>query len=306
MFSSILVPLDRSSTAEQAIPWAMSIARPGNARVHLVQVHVLYSLEQPLSPWERIRPELDARHLQNEQDYLDAVALMLRLSSTTPVNAKVLSGSTLLTRTVADRIITESEHSDLIVIASHGRAPAMRIAMGSVADELVRRSPVPVLVTKVSERPVDLLAEEPLDHILVPLDGSRNSEEALEPAMQLIRQMSARCTLMRAIPERGSSDDFTVARMYLDRHADVFARQHIEVETCLLVGRPAETIMHAAVTEGANLIALSTRGLGGIARMSLGSVADRLMRESPIPLLVCSSENRPANVENRSLIEQKA
>jgi nucleotide-binding universal stress UspA family protein len=93
--------------------------------------------------------------------------------------------------------------------------------------------------------------------------------------------------------------------MYLDRHADALANEHVDAETCLLVGKPAESILHAAATEGADLIVLSTHGLGGISRLSFGSVADRLMRESPIPLLVCGPHNRRAEVEHRVVAQQK-
>ena len=61
MYLSLLVPLDRSSFAEQALPLALSIARRANARLDLVEVHALYALEDPTAAWVPFEPEREAK-----------------------------------------------------------------------------------------------------------------------------------------------------------------------------------------------------------------------------------------------------
>jgi nucleotide-binding universal stress UspA family protein len=88
MYRSLLVPLDRSSFAEQALPLALSIARRASARLDLVAVHALYALEDPTAGWARFEPERDAERKQQEKLYLDATAKWL--ISMSPVSATAL------------------------------------------------------------------------------------------------------------------------------------------------------------------------------------------------------------------------
>jgi hypothetical protein len=74
MYRSLLVPLDRSSFAEQALPLALSIARRAKARLDLAEVHALYALEHPTAGWVPFEPERDAERKRQEQLYLDATA----------------------------------------------------------------------------------------------------------------------------------------------------------------------------------------------------------------------------------------
>src|ERR1700733_683830 len=105
MYLSLLVPLDRSSFAEQALPLALSIARRANARLDLVEVHALYAQEAPHAGWVPFEPERDAECQQQEQLYLDATAKWATAVSSVPATAGVLSGSTVLPETVATSIL---------------------------------------------------------------------------------------------------------------------------------------------------------------------------------------------------------
>jgi nucleotide-binding universal stress UspA family protein len=123
MYPSLLVPLDRSSFAEQALPLALSIARRANARLDLVEVHALYALEDPTAGWVPFEPERDAECKQQEQLYLDATAKWVTSVSPVSATAGVLSGSAVLPATVADSILERARagKSDLIVMTSTTR-----------------------------------------------------------------------------------------------------------------------------------------------------------------------------------------
>jgi len=297
MYLSVLVPLDRSSFAEQALPLASSIARRANARLDLVEVHALYALEDPHAGWAPFEADRDAQCKQQEQLYLDATARLTTCVSAVVATAGVLSGSAVLPETVADSILERARtgKADLIVMATHGRGPLSRFGFGSVADQLIRRAPMPVLLVRPSEKPARTTPEPVLENILIPLDGSKLAEQVLEPAAELAQLMEARLSLLRVVEFRSSSGDRGAASLpdrseqerYLERVAARLREQGLQVGTRVVVARhAAEAILEEARVHGADLIALATHGRGGLKRLLLGSVADRLIRGAALPILV--------------------
>ncbi len=286
MYLSVLVPLDRSSLAEQALPLALRIAQAANARLDLVEVHVLYALEDPKAGRLPIEPDEDAKCRQHEQLYLDATARWVASMAPVSVTTGVLSGSAVLPETVADSILERARagQADLIVMATHGRGQLSRFGLGSVADELIRRASMPILLLRPSNKASGAMPAPILDNILIPLDGSSLGEQALEPALDLARLMEARCTLLRVIEMQSSVPE---AEAYLKHVAKRIREQGVEVRTRVVVaGNAAEAILQESVAQASNLIALATHGRGGIKRVLLGSVADRLVRAATVPVLV--------------------
>jgi len=286
MLLSLLVPLDRSSFAEHSLPLALSIARRAKARLDLVEVHALYALDDPTAGRSSFEPELDAECKQQEQLYLDATAQWVASVSPVSVTTNVLSGSTVLPETVADSILERARigEADLIVMTTHGRGPLNRFGLGSVADELVRRAPIPILLVRPGEKVPGLIPEPILDSILVPLDGSVLAEQVLAPALELARLMGAWCSLLRVVESGSSSAE---AEAYLERMAGRLREQGLQVRTRVLVARhAAETILDEAEVQGSHLIALATHGRGGLKRLLLGSVADKLIRAAAAPVLI--------------------
>ena len=295
MYRSILVPLDRSSLAEQALPLARSIAQRANSKLDLVEVHALYALEDPNAGWLPFDRDRDAECKQQEQLYLDATAKWMSSASPITVTAGVLSGSVVLAETVADSILERARtgNADLIVMTTRGRGVVSRFALGSVADELVRRAPIPVLLMRPTEKAPVVTAEPVIDHILIPLDGSPLAEQILEPALDLARLMEARCTLLRVVEARSSPGDRrepsekSQAEAYLKRVAKRLHEQGYRVRTQVVVARHAvEAILAEAAAQATNLIAVATHGRGGLNRLLLGSVADKLIRTAASPVLV--------------------
>jgi nucleotide-binding universal stress UspA family protein len=295
MFRSILVPLDRSSLAEQALPLARSIAQRANGKLDLVEVHTLYALEDPSAGWlpyDRVR---DAECRQQEQLYLDATAKSVGSASPLTVTAEVISGSAALAETVADSILERARigNADLIVMTTRGRGVVSRLALGSVADQLLRRAPIPILLMRPMEGVPAITSEPVLDNILILLDGSPLAEQILEPALDVARFMEARCTLLRVVEARSSPGDRleppekAQAEAYLERVAERLREQGYQVRTRVVVARHAvEAILAEAAAQASNLIALATHGRGGLNRLLLGSVADKLIRTATSPVLV--------------------
>src|SRR5437870_4795946 len=156
-----------------------------------------------------------------------------------------------------------------------------------VADTIVRSAEVPVLVVPPDrEHPA---ARKPM-RIMVPLDGSAIAEKALGPATELARSLQADLILLRVIEEhnpggRMHAEDVEhyIQKMLDGVHAAAPQRQ---VMSHVAWGSPSIAIAQAAVDLRADMIAMSTRGRGGLARALLGSTATATLQRSIVPLLL--------------------
>jgi nucleotide-binding universal stress UspA family protein len=205
---------------------------------------------------------------------------------------------------------------DLIVLSSHGRGAVARFWLGSIADKLVRTAPVPVLLARPPEQPAaaDLQHPVSLKHILVALGGNTVAERIVEPALAIGTLTGADYTLVRVVrpafphliahngtgagpsgsSELGKIDahNWHKAEDYLRVVADRLRARGAKVQTRVHVAeQPATAILKEAVQVGADLIALETHGRGA-SRLLIGSVADKVVRGSSIPVLVCRLPNQ--------------
>jgi nucleotide-binding universal stress UspA family protein len=305
-YQHIVVPLDGSAFAEAVLPYALSIAERGNGRVELVTVHeaepssgfVAFG-EAELTAW-RQRAEQGAR------EYLASVLERLGARGGENVSTHHLAGKPI---DALEQYMAESR-AGLVVMATHGHGAFSRAWLGSVADALVRRSRAPVLLIRPQESVdnVDLLAAPAFRHILVPLDGSPRAEEVLEYAVPLGMLAGAKYTLLRALPPATTisppvlSDVLAAeppppepqtlhsiaegASRELETVAGRLRERDLEVETVTVHFGAAAAIIAEAETRHVDLIAMSTRGRGGLQRLLLGSVADKVIRGAHCPILV--------------------
>jgi nucleotide-binding universal stress UspA family protein len=193
MLRSILVPLDSSVFGEQAVPWALSIARRTGARLELI--HVFETLTPNLAvPIRGTQCTWNAEIRDCRQAYLNTVVKRVAGQTSVAVTSALLDGcvvETLLNRMEAHRF-------DLAVMSTHGHGPLARFWLGSVADELLRWSPVPMLLVRPGQENSDS-AEPALRRVLIPLDGSPYAEKILDQAVELATCMQAEVLLLRVI-----------------------------------------------------------------------------------------------------------
>lgn len=285
---AILVPLDGSPLAEQGLAFAEAIARAARAKLRLALVH-----EPAAVPSGAVARAQLALH-RAEQTYLTGVRDRLKAAGLTDVTAVVLKGDP---RRALTRYADERD-PDLVVVASHGRGGLARAWFGSVAEYLARHVAGPVVVVHAREG----AAAGPVARILVALDGSKAAEAVLEPAAELARLCEAELLLRRVVePVPLPSDPIlpvTVAydvelteslerdaRDYLSGVVGRLKVAGVRVSGKALVGHGvARTLIDAAGEEQAGLVALTTRARTGLGR--LGSVADKVMRGAPCPVLL--------------------
>ncbi len=293
MYRSILVPLDGSLPSEQSLPYATALARRSGAELQLAYVHTplllgegtLYLGTPDVQLWE------------DEKKYLKSVVDRLQKVELNKVSAHVLEGP------IAD---TLQEHAlskgcDLVVMTTHGRGPVSRFWLGSVADQLVHRLPIPLLLIHTREE-IPLPATEPeVRNILVALDGTPTAEQILQPAGALGKLMGASCTLLRVVPsvvphvvytevavDTALADKLRAeARVYLQRVAESLRDQGFDVQTRIIAhAHPATAILNEVSSGEYDLLALETHGRRGLSRLFLGSVADKVVRGATVPVLV--------------------
>jgi nucleotide-binding universal stress UspA family protein len=299
MYRSLLVPLDGSSFAEQALPLAVEICARSGASLHLVLVHDSLAAVPRFGEPVFLDQSLDLASRRQEEEYLEAVARPL-------IGRGIVVVTRLIDGPVAHSLVnyTRASAIELVVLTTHGRGVFSRFWIGSVADRLVRQLEVPMLLL----RPHAARGAPPasmLRRILIPLDGSPLAEAVLEPATQLGDMLGAEYTLFRAvvlppplqlpypavmiIPEQTPVTSVLreQAQGYLDEMAHRLRSRGLRVETAVEVTTDSVSAISTwAERHGADLIALATHGYGGATRFLLGSVADKLVRSATVPIFV--------------------
>jgi nucleotide-binding universal stress UspA family protein len=214
-----------------------------------------------------------------------------------PLRVQMLEGLVpeTLTQEVAER------GADLVVMNAHGWGYVSRALIGSVSDYLMRHLNVPLLLMHSDRPPSDLTTEVACQRGLVCLDGSELSEAILPSALAIGRQWKSHFRLLRIVaPSYGwvqaqmaPADDqqvdqaTTAASTYLDVVAQPIRAASLRVETRVLTSRNiAADILHDADASRCDWIAISTHGRGGLSRLLLGSVADKVVRGAHTPVLV--------------------
>lgn len=281
MSLTILVPLDGSPLAARSLTFATHLASDGGG--HVVLAHVRESLHSDVHT--DYDPAHDVQQLRREG--LTATSFVYRAPSEDVAD-------------VLDLAIREAG-ADLVVMSTHGRGGLARSVFGSVANRLIQRAGVPVVLVPPhceasweSRRPSQLL---------VPLDGSPLAEQAIHHAAGFARLLDAEILLVRALSPAlhpryrddklilSSADSVEVedAWHYLSNAAEGLRSTGHTVTIRVLVGSPSVAIADAARTEGMDLIVMTTHGRGGLGRFLLGSVADGVLQRASMPVLLVRS-----------------
>jgi nucleotide-binding universal stress UspA family protein len=296
MVKTILIPLDGSDFAEEALPLGRVLAAKAGAEVHLV--HVV--LPEPDVDFKTPQEDLEWRERVRDgaERYLSAHAEAARAAGVSALTA-VLEGP------VADALLdyAAEQEVDLIALTSHGEGGVRRFWLGSVADALLRSGQVDVLVVRPWDETEERSAGEPrFARILVPLDGSEAAERALGPATELAERLGASLVALRVVPKpmeltsiygvpgvelRGERHQARVqeATAYVGAVAERISRAHVEGHVVESSGA-ADGIVDAARALEADLVVLTSRGHGEMTRLVIGSVADKVVRTTTRPVWV--------------------
>lgn len=279
----ILVPTDFSPACGRALERAVAVAARTGAELHVLHVQVLHRSKYG---WAAVPVIADVEKVIADlsRKDLDAAVQGIR----TPLVSEVMQSLE-----VGPAIVHYSgEHDiDLIVMGTHTRSDFSRMFLGSVAAEVVRESPVSVLVIG-AEHP---LPSDNYRHVLAPVDFSESSTLALRQAANIARGHEAKLTVMhvveppKAVPYismRESAEALHArATAALDSLLESVGLPPAAAQRLVVIGQPEREIVWHAREQRVDLLVMSTVGLSGLSRLLLGSTTERVLRNAPCAVL---------------------
>ncbi|MDQ5819607.1 MAG: universal stress protein [Actinomycetota bacterium] len=284
--TKILLATDGSEQAELAARTATDLAGKTSSELHVVHVPVLppEALHVPLILGTAALEELERRGRAR----LDELVGRLEASGGAVGGAHFRVGSP------AAEIVAQAEElgAGLVVLGSRGLGAMRRVLMGSVSDSVVRHAPCPTLVVR----------GEPLTFptkILLATDGSEEANLAASTAAELAKDTDSELHVIHvgqvvptflAATEEEPGRTVREARRTLDEQVQrIEAGHETEAQAHLRYGGVAEEVVALAEDIEAGLIAMGSRGRGGIRRALMGSVSERVVRHAHCAVLVVRS-----------------
>ncbi|WHZ15277.1 MAG: Universal stress protein family [Nitrospira sp.] len=295
LINRILVATDFSECARRAVEYGVYVARAWSAHVDLLYVvEVLRGLEFD-APFAD--PLLEGRRKE---------AVRLLGDQATRVKREGLGVDWHLREGIPSEQIGQAaleQRADLVVVGTHGRTGLDHIMLGSTAERVIKQAPCPVLTVRVAriheEKDVDV--PPCIRHLLVPVDFSSPSLDALEYAIQVVDRFGARLTLLHVLEPIYYDLELGLGRIeqevqkrthweaQLDGLAQVVRERGLAAESVVLGGIPSESIVTYAREQCCDLIVMGTHGRRGLTRLRYGSVAESVLRQAPCPVLTVKS-----------------
>jgi len=290
--NDILVARDFSSVSDRALRHALDLAARTGATLHLLHAEVLHEIEDRTE--DRLSPEdgVDALRDRLKKDGGASAEALDAVPVVAVERRDVSPGPALLS-------YADEEGIDLIAMGTHGRRGASRVLLGSVAEEVVRRAQQPVLTVRGEDKGRTPTPGS-MNRILVPVDFSDYSREALRHAHEWASLYGAQIDLLHVVVEdlhpafymggvksvydvEPNLDDKVKARLH--DFADEVLGATDGVETHVRTGSAPSAITEFVKEEEVDLVALSTHGRTGLERFFLGSVAEKVVRHVSCPVL---------------------
>ena len=308
MYSRIIVPLDGSELAEQALPYAQLVARSLSASIELIQAFDILPPGLMGEGSQFVVDQMLAGARDRAESYLYGTRLRLEAEGNSV-------STTAMRSSPAEAIVAQAsiDPSALVVMSTHGRGGIARWVLGSVADKVLHTVPNPMLVVRAAGAQQAAPADS-LKMVVVPLDGSQLAELAIPHAASIAAALSARITLLRVTPTlehyqrdldyvpyeiAGVSDyDQAPAERLVESDTQQVATYLSGVESRLagvhthgvsLAHERNDDVAQAIIDQAGeeqSLVVMTTHGRSGVGRMVFGSVADRVVRHSNAPVLV--------------------
>jgi nucleotide-binding universal stress UspA family protein len=303
-YTKILVPLDGSPLSESILPYAVSFAESLKTPIELLHVIDLDVLRtyfnantQQGRPIDEVEDQMEAHATAYLQKVASSLPQRLSIRQTVVLGA---AQSVILAQ-------AEKDNGTLLAMATRGHSGLKRWFFGSVADKILHGARTPLLLFKGS--PEGGIGQEAamINRVLVPLDGSGLAEQILPHVAILAKAMNLEVELLRiySLPVTAiapaSPAAYPIGMQMLT--VDAFREEAVgylqakfdelregeglpQVSQTIAEGDAADQITEAAQQTRHSLIAMSTHGRSGIGRWFLGSVADRVIRQSGDPVFV--------------------
>lgn len=289
----ILSPTDFFPCSDQALSHALFLARQYGAELHMLHAIVLHE-DDPHHP---------AYHFMDVGEVYDHLKSLASAEMNAAVGGHKESG--LDVTVVQERGISAADvileyaagqDIDLIVMGTHGRRGLGHLFLGSVAEEVVRLSPCPVLTIREREEPQKI---EKIDRVLVPVDFSEHARSALRHAREIAAVYGAGLQLLHVIETALQPTFYTTGKTSamelrpdiedkskeaMQKLFDEAAGPEVATDLHVVEGHAARDIVRFAEDTASDLIVIATHGLTGIRHLLLGSVTEKVVRTAPCPV----------------------
>jgi nucleotide-binding universal stress UspA family protein len=284
---NVLVPVDFSPASQRAVDFSVTFAKSIGAQLTLLHVN-----------------ETDNSDTQDAKDRLQQLSKTMSASGSTDLDVQ----TRIRTGNVEDEICAaiDDESAGVVVMGTHPQGLLRKLIGGSVAQDILRKLPVPLLTISSKAQP------RSLTRILLATDLADFYQEGFRFAMDLARTLSARLIVQYSIEPIPVSyggnipgiDDPTDRKQLMEAAREKLsdleaegAREHVLVVSEVTEGAPAEKIIAAAEDSACGLIVLTIHEKGALERALLGSTAERVVREARVPVLSFPVNGAPNHLE---------
>jgi Universal stress protein UspA and related nucleotide-binding proteins len=287
----ILFPTDLSDGAKRAFPQAAYLADWHDADLHILNVTGRHRHD-----YEEATANFPVP-VDTLTEWLRRPAKSITGANWPDLEALPITQEQIESAEPAEQIIAYAEDAavDLIVMGTHGRRGVDRMLFGSTTEEVVRKAPCPTFTIRAD---ADVAPDQAVRRVLVPVDFSDASESAIRHAKEIALTYGAEIDLLHVVEEpfyppayglggAGFPTDEVVASVE-EELADL-ARSEIGYEHVMIearTGNPSHEILDYVDEKGVDLTVIATHGRTGLDRMLMGSVAERVLRQSPTPVFV--------------------
>jgi len=284
MYDEILLPVDESTTETAVLYHAAEFANATDADLTLLYVADTDVLSLDVLQQDVIDAleEFCEEVLEDTEGVLESLGVSPRTD--------VVQGTPA--QTIVD--YAESYDYDLVVMPTHGRQGLSRALLGSVTEKVVRLSTVPVLTARMREAE-DLVF--PYERVLVPVDGSDPARHAAQYALDLASVLDATVHVLSVVNDThlgmdvGSSAVEEALQAAAEETVESIeanaadAAPDVDVRTHVDRGAPARTILEYVDDLDVHAVVMGTTGRRSVARVLLGSVAEKTVRTAPVPVV---------------------
>lgn len=287
-FKKIIAAVDFSEFSEKAVDYAIFLAQHFNARLTLL--HAVVTRREYIE---------ESFSLPEYEDFLSAAVEQsrerltpyLKKAASNGVKADVKVSQYILPADAILDFIRENEDYDLIVMGTHGRSGLKKWVYGSVAEKVVRLSPIPVLtVHHEMETPA-------INKILLPVDFSDFSKNAVAFARPIAKKFNASIDFLHVIEQKmhpayyaGGVESIFEADPGLQERSTKRLQEFVpyhpkNAQYAVEEGDAYKKIVEYAKTNGVDLIIMATRGVTGLEHLLVGSTAERVVQLAPCAVL---------------------
>jgi len=272
---NVLVPVDFSPASQRAVDFAATFAKSIGAQLTVMHV-----------------AEGDNAATQDADARLQRLATMQPAAGSDDIDVQ----TRVRTGNIEDEICAaiDDESAGIVVMGTHHHGLFRRLIGGSVSQDMLRKTPVPLLTISSNAQP------RSLTRILLATDLADFYEEGFRFGLDLARTLSARLIVQYSIEpvpvsyggnipgiddSRDKKQLMEQARIKLSELESQGAREHVLVVSEITEGPAAEKILAAAEDSACGLIVLTIHEKGALERALLGSTAERVVREARVPVL---------------------